>query len=206
MIDEGVIKFRSEWRQSGPLKDPEIGELIRWRRPLHAAGLIGHYDDVDIGYGNLSIRLSGGRQFIISGTQTGKLPDLGARHFARVTDYDVAENRVTSTGASEASSESLTHAMLYELDPNTPAVVPVHDPVAWSALAGKLPTTREDVAYGTPAMAREFRRLYDESAFPECGVAVMAGHDAGLIAIGSSLQEASERILAATSVDHGGRG
>ena len=197
MIDEGVIKFRSEWQRSGPLDYPEIDLLVRCRRPLYAAGLIGHYDD--IGYGNLSVRLSGGRQFIISGTQTGELADLDARHFALVTDYDIADNRVTSTGASEASSESLTHAMLYELDPNTQAIVHVHDAAAWSALAGKLPTTRKDIAYGTPDMAREFNRLYSESTFPDCGVAVMAGHDAGMIAIGRNLEEASQRILAATA-------
>ena len=199
VIDEGVIKFRSEWQPSGPLQNPEIELLVSWRRPLYAAGLIGHYDDVDIGYGNLSIRLSGSRQFIISGTQTGHLADLDARHFALVTDYDIAGNRVTSTGAAEASSESLTHAMLYELDRNTQAVVHVHNPDAWAALAGMLPTTRADVPYGTPDMAREFARLYAESAFPDCGVAVMAGHDAGMIAIGGNLEEASQRILAATS-------
>ena len=203
MIDEGVIKFRSDWQRSGPLDHPEIDLLVRWRRPLYAAGLIGHYEDVDIGYGNLSIRLSGSRQFIISGTQTGNLAELDARHFALVTDYDIAGNRVTSTGASEASSESLTHAMLYEIDPHTQAVVHVHDANAWEALAGKLPTTGADVAYGTPDMALEFSRLYTESAFPDCGVAVMAGHDEGIIAIGRTLEEASERILAATAIAAG---
>jgi ribulose-5-phosphate 4-epimerase/fuculose-1-phosphate aldolase len=199
VIDEGVIKFRSEWQRCGPLDYPEIDLLVRWRRPLYAAGLIGQYDEIEIGYGNLSIRLSGGRQFIISGTQTGHLADLDARHFALVTDYDIAGNRLTSTGASEASSESLTHAMLYELDRDTRAVVHVHAPEPWARLAGELPTTRADVAYGTPAMAREFSRLYAESAFPECGVAVMAGHDDGIISIGSSLEEACQRILATTS-------
>jgi ribulose-5-phosphate 4-epimerase/fuculose-1-phosphate aldolase len=199
MIDEGVIKFRSDWCQSGPLENPEIEELIRWRKPLHAAGLIGHYADVNIGYGNLSMRLAGSGQFIISGTQTGYLADLDASHFALITDYDIAENRLSSTGASEASSESLTHAMLYELDPATRAVVHVHDSSAWAALAGKLPTTSENVPYGTPGMALEFRRLWTETTFAGGGVAVMAGHDSGLVAIGNSLEEATRRILAATT-------
>ena len=199
MIDEGVIKFRSDWQRSAPLDLPQTALLNRWRRPLHAAGLIGHYDDLDIGYGNLSTRLSGSRQFIITGTQSGNRAELDASHFALVTDYDIGGNRVTSKGASEASSESLTHAMLYDLDPRIRAIVHVHDNDAWSRLAGKLPTTLDNVAYGTPDMAREFGRLYVESDFPERGVAVMAGHEGGMIAIGNSLKVACQRILAATS-------
>lgn len=199
MIDEGVIKFRSEWQESGPLGNPEIDCLIQWRKPLLAAGLIGHYEDVDIGYGNLSMRIAGSNRFIISGTQTGHVTDVDARHFALVTDYDIADNRVCSTGAVEASSESLTHAMLYELDDSTQAIVHAHHHGAWTNLCGELPTTRNDIAYGTPDMALEFRRLYAETDFGESGVAVMAGHEGGLIAIGENLEKASKRMLAATS-------
>jgi len=56
MIDEGYIKFRSRWQTTGPPDNPEIAGLIRWRKPLHTAGLIGHYADINIGYGNLSSR------------------------------------------------------------------------------------------------------------------------------------------------------
>ncbi len=45
-------------------------------------------------------------------------------------------------------------------------------------------------------MAREFVRLWNDTDFPETGIAVMAGHEAGLVSIGRDLQEAAERILA----------
>jgi hypothetical protein len=58
-----------------------------------------------------------------------------------------------------------------------------------------LPTTNEDVAYGTPQMASEFYRLFSETDFAKKGIAVMAGHEGGLISVGSNMQEATERIL-----------
>lgn len=195
MIDEGYIKFESDWRQTDALGNPEIDALIRWRRPLYAAGLIGHYADAGIGYGNISARAGEPGQFIISGTQTGHLAELGREHFALVTDYDIERNAVRSTGAAQASSESMTHAVIYEIDAHISAIVHVHSDELWVRLKGRVPTTREDVAYGTPEMATEFRRLFDETDFPQTGIAVMAGHHAGLIGTGRSMREAAKRIL-----------
>ena len=196
MIDEGYIKFDSRWRKTRPLDNAEIESLNRWRRPLYDAGLIGHYEEHGIGFGNLSVRAAAQRQFIISGSQTGHLPDLGAEHYASVEDYDIDRNRVYSIGAREASSESMTHAAIYELDPEIGAVVHVHSEAMWAGLKGSAATTDAEVAFGTPEMAREFRRLFRETDFPKTGIAVMAGHDSGLVSTGSNLQEAAERILA----------
>lgn len=196
MIDEGYIKFESQWHETGPLQHAEIKVLNRWRRPLFDAGLIGHHEREGIGFGNLSMRVSADGRFIISGSQTGHIAAPGAEHYALVEKFDIGENRVWSRGASEASSESLTHAALYGLDARIAAVVHVHSATLWEALLNSAPTTATNAAFGTPDMAREFLRLWRESAFAETGIAVMAGHDAGLISIGSDLQEASERILA----------
>ncbi len=196
MIDEGAIKFDSHWRKTRALDNPEIKTLNRWRRPLYDAGLIGHYEQHGIGFGNLSIRAGEKGQFIISGSQTGHLPDPGAEHYALVEDYDVDRNRVSSIGACEASSESMTHALIYELDPEIGAIVHVHSEQLWAELMGSVATTDAEVAYGTPEMAREFRRLFRETDFQKTGIAVMAGHDSGLISTGRNLQQAAERILA----------
>ncbi len=202
MIDEGTIKFDSRWRKTEALDNAEIESLNRWRRPLFNAGLIGHYEDLEIGFGNISVRTGKKGLFIISGSQTGHLPELGAEHYALVEEYDIEENRVSSIGAAEASSESMTHAAIYELDPDIGAVVHVHSEALWTALRRSAATTDAHVAFGTPEMAREFRRLWVESDFRKSGIAVMAGHDGGLVSTGSSLQEAAERILAMDAKFH----
>jgi len=195
MIDEGYIKFRSDWTESAALSRPEIQELLKWRKPLYAAGLIGHYADIGIGYGNLSTRAGSDGQFVISGTQTGEIASPDNRHFALVTAYDIARNTVQSTGATEASSESMTHAAIYELDPEIRAVVHVHSQKMWVGLKDAAPCTNERIAYGTPEMAQEFRRLFNQTDFSKSGIAVMAGHDDGLISTGASVREAAERML-----------
>jgi ribulose-5-phosphate 4-epimerase/fuculose-1-phosphate aldolase len=202
MIDEGYIKFDSRWRQSEPLDNSAIESLNRWRRPLYDAGLIGHYEDLGIGFGNLSVRTGSKGKFIISGSQTGHLAELGAEHYALVEEYDIEKNRVSSTGAAEASSESMTHAAIYELDPGIGAVVHVHSGDLWSALQGTAATTNAKVPFGTPEMAREFHRLWKESDFRETGIAVMAGHESGLVSTGSNLREAAERVLTIAAKFH----
>ncbi|MDH4107789.1 MAG: class II aldolase/adducin family protein [Gammaproteobacteria bacterium] len=195
MIDEGYIKFDIDWTQTGPICLAEVDELNRWREPLMAAGLIGHYDDLGIGYGNISVRLAHGRGFIISGTQTGHIVHASGEHYALVTGFDIGANRIECQGSVKASSESLTHAAIYAADPGINAVVHVHQPRLWSELRGALPATDPRVAYGTPAMALELERLCRDPEFRKSGIAVMAGHESGLIAVGPTLADAATRIL-----------
>lgn len=194
-IDEGYTKFVCEWSRSELPAFDELTELCRWRNALFDAGLIGHYKEHDIGFGNISVRLDGGCTFLISGTQTGHIANVDERHFALVTQVDVARNRVRCEGPVQASSESMTHAALYEIDSRIHAVVHVHSDVLWNCHLDVLPTTSSDIAYGTPGMADEFASLYRETCFSTGGIAVMGGHDAGLVSIGQTLAEAALRIL-----------
>jgi ribulose-5-phosphate 4-epimerase/fuculose-1-phosphate aldolase len=141
------------------------------------------------------MRINAGAEFLISGTQTGHLSELGPGHFALVTKVDLARNRLSCRGTIQASSESMTHAALYEIDPSIKAVVHVHSKPLWTALHNRMPTTSDDIPYGTPEMAREFTRLHRESQFRNIGVAVMGGHAEGLVSIGETMAEAATRML-----------
>ena len=195
MIDEGYTKFVVQWTRTEPMTLTEIDDLIRWRKPLYEAGLIGQYEDIGIGYGNISVRTSADGQFVISGTQTGHLAELRNEHFSLVTNFDLKANSVACTGPIQASSESMTHATIYSLDSSINAVVHIHSAEMWVRLRESLPATDADIAYGTPEMAEEFERLYRSTDFPTTGVAIMAGHDDGLISIGHDLREAAQRVL-----------
>lgn len=194
-IDEGYIKFHSDWSH-GPAPSSVYTELLNsWRQPLYDAGLIGHYADLGVGFGNISVRAEQPGQFVISGTQTGHLATTSREHYSLVTSYDISGNRVHCTGPVQASSESLTHAAIYALDPAINAVVHVHSKRLWQELLHNAPTTRNDVAYGTPEMAHEFTRLYQETDFSAQGIAAMAGHEEGIVSFGASLEQAARRIL-----------
>ncbi|MFQ5982854.1 MAG: class II aldolase/adducin family protein, partial [Woeseiaceae bacterium] len=182
-----------DWTSGPPLESAAVAELNKWRRPLFDAGLVGQ--DSGVGYGNISMRSGPDAKFIISGTQTGHLYDLTGAHYAEVTDYDIGENRVTCRGPVKASSESLTHAAIYELDAAIQAIVHVHSDTLWHELRDSIPTTDAGVAYGTPEMADEFARLYRDTDFGSRKVAVMGGHDGGLISFGHDLAEAAGQFL-----------
>lgn len=200
-IDEGYIKYDSHWTE-GPAPDATLAaEVERWRAPLFQAGLIGHYAKLGIGYGNLSVRTRTPGQFIITGTQTGHLPETAPEHYALVTETDIPGNAVWSTGPVRASSEAMTHAALYALSDAIKAVVHVHDAGLWERYRDVLPTTAADIAYGTPAMAGEFSRLWSLGRFRNDGLAIMAGHEEGIVSIGRSLEEAASRVLALAGGD-----
>ncbi len=195
MIDEGYIKFDIAWSESGPLEFAEIDELNAWRGRLYEAGLVGCYDDLGIGYGNVSVRIGGSDLFVISGTRTGQIARTGREHYALVTAFDVERNRVVCQGPLEASSESMTHAAIYAHAPAIGAIAHVHDEELWRRSLGDIPTAGAGVAYGTPELATEVERLLGTTSFVIDGVAALAGHESGLISVGADIAEASSRIL-----------
>jgi ribulose-5-phosphate 4-epimerase/fuculose-1-phosphate aldolase len=98
-------------------------------------------------------------------------------------------------GLVQASSEAMTHAAIYQLDQHIGAIVHVHSRKLWCQYINRLPTTAPDVPYGTPEMANEFRRLYRDSDFRKTRLAVMAGHEEGIVSIGATLEQAATRVL-----------
>ena len=201
MIDEGYTKYECDWERAPALPGAAIEELNAWRNRLHEQGLIGHYPEHGVGFGNVSVLESDGDAFIISGTQTGHIARTDENHYARVTCCDIPANRVYCEGPVQASSEALTHAAIYALDPAIRAVVHVHHATLWRDLTGRIPTTAAEISYGTPEMAREFQRLYEETDFAALGIAVMGGHEEGLVSFGAGIAEAAERILSLRVLD-----
>ena len=194
-IDEGYVKYECLWER-GPAPDPQhVAKLNQWRHPLFRARLLGHYVEHNVGYGNISIRVDSTDRFVISGTQTGHIEETRAEHYALVTEANIQDNFVSCRGPIQASSEAMTHAAIYALSNTIAAVVHVHSKPLWQQLLGQIATTNSNVAYGTPEMASEFTRLWQETDFAADGVAVMAGHDEGLVSIGPSLDVAAQRIL-----------
>ena len=195
-IDEGYVKYNVDWTPGAAPDSRLVAELNRCRAPLFRAGLIGHDERFDVGFGNLSIRTPAVGRFVITGTQTGHVEATTGDHYSLVTSVDIGANRVCCEGPVAASSETMTHAAIYALDEAIRAVVHVHSAALWQSLKHTLPTTRAEIAYGTPEMAAEFGRLWRETTFPAEGVAIMAGHEDGLLGFGATLEQASARILA----------
>jgi hypothetical protein len=189
--DEGVIKFECVWRPGDGPSPSEIAVLDAWRCRCFEMGLVGVSAD-GVGYGNLSVRIGTTRTFWITGSGTGALAKLSPAHYARVLDASPERNRVVCEGPVSASSESMTHAVLYAALPDTQVVIHVHSASLWRSYVHRLPTTADDIPYGTPAMCHAVAEL---SAIAKNGVIVMGGHEDGLIAFGSTADEAGNRLL-----------
>ena len=193
MTDEGYIKFNCTWIKEELPERYKIDELNSWRQKLYDQQLVGTYPD-GIGYGNISCRLADS-SFLVTGTATGSIKQLTNEHFTRVINFNIGDNSITCQGPIKASSESLTHAIIYKSLPEVNAVVHIHNNDLWQKLINNVPTTSLQVAYGTPEMAKELDRLLTTTNLKEDKILVMAGHEDGLIAFGKDLAEAASKFL-----------
>ncbi len=193
---EGVIQFAyglTPWDEAERPTSRALTTLFAWRRVIHELGLIGaradRYDGY--GYGNLSIRQASG--FLISASQTSGSVEVSADDFVAISSWQFERFWVEAVGSQPPSSETLTHAMIYEADPSVSCVLHAHSPQIWQRLL-ELPCTAPETSYGSPAMADEVRSLmanHTERPF----AFTTRGHEDGVFVCGPDLQEAAETLI-----------
>jgi ribulose-5-phosphate 4-epimerase/fuculose-1-phosphate aldolase len=166
-----------------------FAELNAYRRKLLQLRLIG-VDANGIGFGNLSIRDGATNNFYITGSATAGKPELTPADCARVVAYDFKKNSLRYEGSAIPSSESLTHAAVYESDVKAGSVIHCHNSKSWAALLNQAPTSSKAVEYGTPEMAYEVTRLFEVTNVRSRKILIMAGHEGGIVAFGKDIEEA----------------
>lgn len=192
---EGYIKFNCQINEGEfNFPDEEYSDLTRWRDRYYDLNMIGIYPN-GIGFGNISVRHNLSEEFIISGSATGRLKHLEKQHYALVTEYNFRDNSLSCTGRLKASSESLSHAVIYQACPSVHGVIHIHHKPLWLKLLDQVPTTSPDVPYGTPEMAEEINHIIVHENLGKGGLIVMAGHEEGIISFGFDLDSAGSLIL-----------
>lgn len=191
---EGVVKYRLNYTVAPAVNSVVIATLNAWRSILYRLGLTGRdplrYDG--LAYGNVSIR-QGPAAFLISGTQTGRYPQLSGEHYSLVTGFDLAQNLIIAQGPIAPSSEALTHAAVYRSESGIECVLHVHSLEIWEkAETLGIPVTDRKVGYGTPEMALQVGYLVLDAKNP---VIAMGGHEDGIIAFGRTVEEAATSLI-----------
>ena len=194
-MDEGYIKFRVHWQEDAPVDAPLLPELIRYRNLCCEHNWIGQYDN-GIGFGNISVRTPAKPLFLITGSATGGVRDLSAVHISQVEKVDASSNQLWCRGPIVASSESMSHAAIYEKLPWVQGVIHIHQLELWQKALHAVPTTAADAPYGSPEMVDSIIDLIETTDLAQQKVFVMEGHEEGLFAFGRDLQEAYEVLLA----------
>jgi L-ribulose-5-phosphate 4-epimerase len=166
-----------------------LAELNAYRRKLLDLRLIG-VDPNGVGFGNLSVRDGATENFYITGSATAGIHELTLANCAKVVEFDFETNRVRYEGSALPSSESLTHAAIYESAATAGAIIHCHNSELWAALLNEAPTTSKAAEYGTPEMANEIMQLFTRSDVQSRKIVVMAGHEGGILTFGKDLEEA----------------
>jgi len=195
VIEEGIIKYdTSRFTYVPTLPRYEYETVEKYRKILKQMNLIGAYDN-GVGFGNISQRKNYSHiyrtqkpQFIITGSKTGHLKDLAGEHYTRVIDFDIEAFSVTAQGAVKASSETVTHAAIYRMNPYIQAVIHFHHKKIWDKMIEiGHEFTGKWILYGTYEMAIAVRDCIGDKTQ---GVFVMKGHKEGAIAYGPNLSTA----------------
>lgn len=193
---EGYIKFNCVHHYcDSVIDDDELKQINFCREKLYLLGLIGVYPD-EIGFGNISFRR--GEKFIITGSATGKYPVLDKSHYTEVTAWEINKNYCECTGPIVASSESLSHAAIYDSSDLINAVIHIHSEKLWKKYFDTLPSTSKEAEFGTVELAEELKLLLKNENVLEKGVILTIGHREGFIAFGKNLDEAGSRLLQLT--------
>ena len=183
------IRFSCERVAAGISFFGGLAELNAYRRKLLDLHLIG-VDSNGIGFGNLSVRDGATKNFYITGSATGGIHELTLANCAKVVAYDFERNQVRYEGSAMPSSESLTHAAIYESDATAGAIVHCHCSRLWAAVLNEAPTTSKAAEYGTPEMAHDIMQLFTRTNAQTRKIVVMAGHEGGILTFGKDLEDA----------------
>ncbi len=192
-MNESYIKFYTHWTKAPPLREDLLQNIIICRDTLHKIGLIGVYPN-GIGYGNISQRYDTNGQFIISGSATGHLSKLSSEHYTLITKVNIDQNTVWCEGPITASSETMSHAVIYQTCPEVNAVIHVHHAALWQQLLHQIPTTDARATYGSPEMAYSIITLLQNTDLRRRKMFVMEGHPEGIFAFGESLIAATQGL------------
>ena len=169
-------------------------ELIIYRNKLYQLNLIGAYEN-GIGFGNISIRVNEENVFLITGSATGDKESISSNHLSLVTNYSIEKNILWCEGRVKASSESLSHAALYETNPAIRAIIHTHHKDFWKQNKGVLPTTNSTAKFGTPEMAKSIQEMAKKEGKTSGGIFIMGGHPEGILSYGRSLNEAMDLLV-----------
>ena len=201
---EGVIKYELEHQQMPMTEFFSVKQISAWRAILFRLGLLGQDPDRydNLGFGNISHRVKPqSNQFVISGTQTGHIKYLCSEQFVLVVKAEPRQNRIYSCGLIQPSSEALTHASIYSLDPKVNAVIHVHSPEIWgNTKVLNLPHISADIPYGTVAMAIAVEQLFKDGSLCNSSVFSMLGHQDGVVAFGKTIEEAALALISYLSL------
>lgn len=189
---EGVTKYQINWQDIDCITNNEIAEIDFHRNKIWTKKGIGVQNNV--GYGNISIRNPQNlAQFIISGTQTGHLENLANTQYSKVTYSNIENNLLFCQGRIPASSEALTHAVLYNTNTDIQAVIHIHNNLFWKKNLNKLATSDQKAEYGTPQMAQSVRFLFTNKRIQSLpNIIIMGGHQDGMLVFGESIQQTTD--------------
>lgn len=193
MEQEGIIKFKAEHIAGEAFSAELLNSLIEFRQKVYKRNWIGVDKVQKIGFGNISMKKDG--RVFVSGTQTGIYEKAVPKHFCEILEYDIERNYVKSFGPVQASSETMTHLAIYEADSEIKAVIHIHDGELWQKEINTLPTTSQEIEYGTVEMANAIKKITLEILRDDTRkMIIMGGHEAGILSFGRSLDVAFSEL------------
>lgn len=194
---EGLRKYKLEHLKLDLEELSKVAVKIESiRKKLYSRKYIGT-DNTGQSYGNISMKLSNSNIFVISSTQTGFKTTTSLNDYSLIFDYDLEQFTTKAFGLKEPSSETLTHACVYDCDNSISAIIHIHDFRLWEKMINSCcHNVTAEVPYGTAEMTIETRKIVnDRNRKDQNDIFAMAGHHGGIVSYGCNLNDAYDNII-----------
>jgi ribulose-5-phosphate 4-epimerase/fuculose-1-phosphate aldolase len=186
--EDFAIQFNTVFLDKHIPLNSKIKKLIFWGRKFSLLGLTPNYGFAAAG--NLSFRTEAGFIITATGKDMGKLEE---EDFVEVRSCSVEKREITAFGKLEPSKESMFHCAIYAKRPDVKVIFHVHDEYAVEHCDEYgLKCTANEKDPGTVELVNEILDVIGEHDY-----VVIKNH--GIISLGSTVDEAGERILEVNS-------
>lgn len=165
----------------------ELKVLKQWCALFEEKGLAPSHSSGT--FGNLSLRISGSDEFIITASSVGLKNKLADDDFVLVKDVDITLKKIIAEGKKQPSSESMLHWAVYKKREDINAVFHGHcrEILCKSKRLG-ISETKEENDYGSPELVNSVLEVLGNDNF-----IIMKNH--GFLSLGKTMDEAGNIAL-----------
>ncbi|MBL7665964.1 MAG: class II aldolase/adducin family protein [Bacteriovoracaceae bacterium] len=122
-------KFNYQIKKTSGPENHIIHSLEKWRVLFHKIKLLGESPIDKLSYGELSRRdVTDSEHFIITGEQTGGLPNLKREHYTKITEVDVKKMKILVEGSVAPPEHVFVHYAIYQALENIKFIFHIHQP------------------------------------------------------------------------------
>lgn len=190
----GFSKFNYNLKLSAAIDESLYIDLEKWRILFYKMGIVGRYPTSEVNFGSLSRRVkTDDEAFIINGSSTGDLANLGGSHYTKIIKCDLKKASIQATGPISPCLETYIHHAVYKSNPHINYIFHIHQEKLWSYLeTSGSPVTNCSIKNSSKELTDSIQISVKDK---QTGIMRLENESLGMMAYGRSAEEVGKFVL-----------